>query len=235
MRMNNLTKNGFTLAEILITLGIIGVVAAMTLPTVINNAKAKELETQLNTSYSILQQALGLMQANTGIIANQTNYPQQTFGKEFIKYFKTTIKCSEKNKCMEADLEDGAVNSTFKDYKNYNKTQPLKRGGNMVYDEGKYILTNNILLLIECNTPEFGIILTVDINGPYKKPNAYGHDLFSFNIEEKSGKLLPMGTDGTYYTDMNRYCSYNSNDGLNGASCTYKAFTEKDFFKNLPK
>ena len=59
----------FTLAEILITLGIIGIVAAMTLPTVINNTKAKELETQLKASYSILQQALQRMQADTGIIA----------------------------------------------------------------------------------------------------------------------------------------------------------------------
>lgn len=36
---------GFTLAEVLITLGIIGVVAAMTMPTLINNTKNKELET----------------------------------------------------------------------------------------------------------------------------------------------------------------------------------------------
>lgn len=225
----------FTLAEVLITLGIIGIVAAMTLPTVINNTKAKELETQLKASYSILQQALQRMQADTGIIANQANYPEQTFGKEFIKYFKATIKCSENTQCMDSDLENGIGNSAFKTYKNFNKTQNLKRGGNLIYDEGKYILTNNILLLIECNTPGFGIILTIDINGPYKKPNLYGHDLFSFNIEEKSGKLLPMGTQGTRYTDMDIFCSKTSTNGLNGASCTYKAFTETDYFKNLPK
>lgn len=227
-------KIAFTLAEVLITLGIIGIVAAMTLPAVINNSRAKELETQLKTSYSILQQALQMMQADTGMIANQTNYPGQTFGNAFIKYFKQTVKCSEDN-CLVSDMEDGVAASTFKDYKNFNRTADLTRGGNMIYDEGKFILTNNMLLLIESNTPNFGIILTVDINGHNKKPNVYGQDLFSFNIEEKSGKLLPMGAEGTHYNDLNRYCSKSSSDGLNGAACTYRAFTEKDFFKNLPK
>lgn len=46
----------FTLAEVLITLGIIGVVAAMTLPTVINNKRNKELETAFKKSYSMLAQ-----------------------------------------------------------------------------------------------------------------------------------------------------------------------------------
>ena len=37
----------FTLAEVLITLGIIGVVAAMTIPTMIENARNRELQVQL--------------------------------------------------------------------------------------------------------------------------------------------------------------------------------------------
>ena len=41
-------EEGFTLAEILITLGIIGVVAAMTIPNLINAYKAKQLRTRFN-------------------------------------------------------------------------------------------------------------------------------------------------------------------------------------------
>ena len=37
-------KKGFTLAEVLITLGIIGVVAAMTMPTLIQNHQKRSLE-----------------------------------------------------------------------------------------------------------------------------------------------------------------------------------------------
>ena len=47
----------FTLAEVLITLGIIGVVAAMTLPTLISNYQAKQRVTQLKKVYSVLNQA----------------------------------------------------------------------------------------------------------------------------------------------------------------------------------
>ena len=48
---------GFTLAEVLITLGIIGIVAAMTLPTVVAKYKEKQTVVTLKRSYSILNQA----------------------------------------------------------------------------------------------------------------------------------------------------------------------------------
>ena len=53
--MQNNTK-AFTLAEVLITLGIIGVVAAMTLPSVINRTQSRELETQFKKVYTELNQ-----------------------------------------------------------------------------------------------------------------------------------------------------------------------------------
>ena len=48
-------KKGFTLAEVLITLGIIGVVAALTLPSLIQNYKEKATVTAVKESYSILR------------------------------------------------------------------------------------------------------------------------------------------------------------------------------------
>lgn len=51
-------KYAFTLAEVLITLGIIGVVAAMTLPSLVNRTRQKELETAFQKQYSVLQQAI---------------------------------------------------------------------------------------------------------------------------------------------------------------------------------
>ena len=47
-------QNGFTLAEILITIGIIGVIAAITLPVLIADKRAKELETALKKNASVL-------------------------------------------------------------------------------------------------------------------------------------------------------------------------------------
>ncbi len=50
-------KLGFTLAEILITLGIIGVVAAVTIPMLISNYQKRSTETQLKKAYSLLVNA----------------------------------------------------------------------------------------------------------------------------------------------------------------------------------
>lgn len=49
---------GFTLAEVLITLGIIGVVAALTIPALISNYRSKVAVTQLKKMYSVMSQAL---------------------------------------------------------------------------------------------------------------------------------------------------------------------------------
>ncbi len=51
-------KVAFTLVEVLITLGIIGIVAAMTIPTLINKKQKAEMETLLKENYSIIQQSL---------------------------------------------------------------------------------------------------------------------------------------------------------------------------------
>ena len=64
--------NAFTLAEVLITLGIIGVVAALTLPTLIKKYEAKALETQFEKAYSVLSQSNRMMLA-------QGTFPYEEF------------------------------------------------------------------------------------------------------------------------------------------------------------
>lgn len=57
---------GFTLAEVLITLIIIGVIAAMTIPTLLSNTKGKELEVGLKKAVSSINQAITLNYALDG-------------------------------------------------------------------------------------------------------------------------------------------------------------------------
>ena len=54
------TKNAFTLAEVLITLGIIGVVAAMTMPTLLNSTQGAQYRTAYKKALSVLSQAVVL-------------------------------------------------------------------------------------------------------------------------------------------------------------------------------
>ena len=55
--MKNKQKQGFTIAEVLITIGIVGVVAALTIPTLIQNSNSKKFSTQFKKALSTLNQA----------------------------------------------------------------------------------------------------------------------------------------------------------------------------------
>ena len=70
-------KVAFTLAEVLITLGIIGIVSAMTIPTLINNYKEKVRDNQFKKVYAMLNQAVQL----TAIDFN--NRPRCHYGTPF--------------------------------------------------------------------------------------------------------------------------------------------------------
>ncbi|MFQ8625632.1 MAG: prepilin-type N-terminal cleavage/methylation domain-containing protein [Candidatus Gastranaerophilaceae bacterium] len=58
--------NGFTLAEVLITLGIIGIVAAMTMPALIANSKKTEYSSKLKKFYSVMNQAILMSEQDNG-------------------------------------------------------------------------------------------------------------------------------------------------------------------------
>lgn len=78
----NSGQNAFTLAEVLITLGIIGIVAAMTLPALITKYQEKVLKTQSKKSYALLSNALMSAKANNsydnlGELFGPDNTPDQ--------------------------------------------------------------------------------------------------------------------------------------------------------------
>lgn len=227
----NLYKKAFTLAEVLITLGVIGVVAAMTLPSVINTTKHKELETALKKNYSIILQVLQRMELDRGETPKSSNFAYLEFAPEFLKYFNYGKKCSEGSAECASKVEDenDSTNTTMiKEYKTYNKSRNVST---TYFDDGKF-KTFNEFYMFENQWPNL-LIITVDVNGILKGPNLWGHDLFSFQLLE-NGKLVPAGTPGTKFADKNTYCSYTSNNKLNGLGCTYYALSDKDYWKNLP-
>lgn len=77
---------GFTLAEVLITLVIIGVIAAMTVPTLLNNTNSQEYRTGLKKAISALNQAVTMQYALDGTTVsdfsgNVTNVKNSVFGQ----------------------------------------------------------------------------------------------------------------------------------------------------------
>ena len=75
-------KKGFTLAEVLITLVIIGVIAAMTIPTLMNSTNAQEYRTGIKKAISALNQAITLNYALDGTYAYQASSETAAPGSE---------------------------------------------------------------------------------------------------------------------------------------------------------
>ena len=90
----NKKSKGFTLAEVLITLGIIGVVAAITMPTLINNYKEKATVNKVKKFYSMMSQAY-LMSVKDNEHAdswNVGNGVSSTTARQLASYFKPYLK-----------------------------------------------------------------------------------------------------------------------------------------------
>lgn len=85
-------KEAFTLAEVLITLGIIGVVAALTIPTLIQNYKKREIETSLQKIYSTVNQAIKKAELDYGEYENWefTSDGSNALDQYFIPYLNVS-------------------------------------------------------------------------------------------------------------------------------------------------
>ena len=81
---------GFTLAEVLITLGIIGVVASMTIPTLMTNISNRQFETGAKKTEATLIQALLMMKANNALVGHETT---ENFVSELKNYLKIAKTC----------------------------------------------------------------------------------------------------------------------------------------------
>ena len=139
-------QRGFTLAEILITLGIIRVVAAMTIPLLLTNYKANRLRTQFLKTYSVVQQVFKQMEADD-VSTNPTDYKRD--GKnEFYKTFKNYLTGA--TNC--GDVLSSWISSTPCANFTYNKPVYKTLDGsndidNHLFDDGQLALPDGTLLI----------------------------------------------------------------------------------------
>ena len=122
---NSLKRPAFTLAEVLITLGIIGVVSAMTIPTLMANHRKKVVETKLEKIYSVMNQAINLTNAEYGDVTNwiidcgssnsptcSINEAENWFNSTIGKHLETLKTGKTKNKTDDIlliYLKDGSI------------------------------------------------------------------------------------------------------------------------------
>lgn len=223
-------KNGFTLAEVLITLGIIGVVSAITIPSLMSNYKAHKLRTQFLKSYSVAKQAFKMMYADE-ITLDPESYGedvQNKFYKVMMPYFQGTIDCGysagENKKMLPCYYW-----STEKDfYKSLDGKTNIIRN---YFDDGQFALQDGALFLFENAMNTHRLWLSIDINGFNNPPNRWGYDLFTFDFQDDG--LIPMGNQKTIYNNKDLYCNINKSSEMNGIGCTQEALNNPDYFKEI--
>ena len=188
-------KNGFTLAEVLITLVIIGVVAAMTIPTLVNNTKKQEYVAGLKKANSVLSQAVYKIGQNKGYpVGDYSFLNENNFIDEFAKVVSITKKCDTFTECFGKNpLGSENVYQTLD-----NSPADNSDGKSVITSDGQMFSFAKSLRVYGISQDDadnvIGRIL-VDINGN-KNPNKYGYDLFFFYLIEHKG-IVPAGSDSS--------------------------------------
>jgi len=187
----------FTLAEVLITLGIIGVVAAITLPTLISNHRKKVLETQFKKGYSTIQNAyLTYSGINNNDINNFISENEWYKKKEniapFLDSFQYGVICYGNLTPVKGKCNYDASYEYWFSMLRYDGSpihaQGLMGGAIKLNDGSTITIYNN-------GAVRNSFIIILDINGPENKPNRIGYDIFLFTIA--NNRIIPIAPIGT--------------------------------------
>lgn len=221
-------KKSFTLAEVLITLGVIGIVAAMTLPSVFRDVRNKQLEARFKKSYSMLSSAIQLIIENEyGGVADIDSTKFREFGSLLQKYIGSSRKVG--------NVRWGGVDACNFMARSYKNFIGVAHTGCPFNDYAFYTSDASATVFIDIIGGEYitELYIAIDVNSLDHKPNRLGHDLFGFYLDKK-GNLVPFGEADSFASE-DKYCSSTNTSGNNGLGCTIRAITDKNYFKNLPK
>lgn len=230
-------QKAFTMAEVLITLGIIGVVAAMTLPALIANHRERENVAKLEKFISTLSQAINQYKADSECIDNISNCLEGIGQDSSCKTFDYIA--------AKMHITDSANRNTRttkpwlpeKSYNYYGDEISGRYGGpsKITIGDCAYLLPDGTTFSMDANPQSFNIM--VDVNGS-KLPNRVGRDIFPLFVggwrwsdrgqRQPNDIILYHSIDVEGSTTYNGLCAMQSNcdpDNLdpkksNGASVT---------------
>ena len=181
-------KKAFTLAEVLITLGIIGVVAALTMPSLMANYKKSVAKNQFKKTYSTLTNAFNQTVQDLGESVNcshqsYTSEACKELWNEFVKNLNVVKYCET----------DAYAQGCVPDYSSENFPWTQGCGGfsapQIKEQQPAAVLADGSIIFPYGWQKTLYPAIGFDING-FKKPNVGGQDVFSLGISNKSG--LPV-------------------------------------------
>ena len=226
------------MAEILITLGIIGVVAALTITTIIKNNNRKVFATSLKKFYSQTSQALQQAAVENGCndlycLEIDPEEAPDKWNKNMSEFLNSKFKIVKY-------INNPNTNDRIQ-YKNLGSSHECDMSCLTKYDTGKWIVfyTNDGMKIEYLTASGVNLInVNVDVNGD-KPPNRLGYDIYCFNIlANKVTELRPLydqkgatKEDGTLVPHMwwktnKDLCDRNSSSHQNGVGCAARVIEE---------
>lgn len=191
-------NRAFTLAEVLITLGIIGIIAAMTLPSIIASYRRKVVVLRLKRTYSVLSQAFERSKADYGDPSgwelsgyNESIDNYRIITEKFVKFYLVPYLAKIKETKYAAWKDYGY--KYIKIFSDWSNEQNLNRDGQMLaLNDGTIlqvsIATHNYGTEEDRDDRIIGIMIWADVNG-LQMPNEAGKDIFAFRIGLTDGKF----------------------------------------------
>ena len=218
----------FTLAETLVVIGIIGVVASLTLPNLNQSTDNKEKVVKVKKIYQNLVNALGQAEIKYGPmktwpgIVNGEGLSAVTVGSRITGFLKVSKNCGATyDGCFVQPQKMKLISGS-----NYGVSYFIS-----IYS---FILADGTAILVRQH-PGPGIDFWVDIDGANKGSNTLGKDIFTFSIwynENSNRKTIQLGELEPEGTNPSNTCSYNCNTGsgycLNNGYCAAKWIIEND-------
>lgn len=160
----------FTLAEILVTMGIIGVVAALTVPNLVSNYQNKTMAVKARKSVLEIEEAIDLLLTEEGKNSLTTSSlfgtnGIQNFAEKYLKTISNTDGFASEGYYPITTTAETKVNKFSCSNESYNGTP--------------YVLADSTAICIVKKTSD--IIIYMDINGA-EPPNIGGRDMFSYIV-----------------------------------------------------
>lgn len=194
MKKNCLKResSAFTLAEVLITLGIIGVVAAMTIPTLMNNIQDMQFKSAWKKEYSTLSQATTQYLQDNSTFLGATNYSNLL--SPYLKVVKYCPTHASTEGCWVPSGSDFYLKTAW-GYKRAaipdNSANPdLGAQHGLILADGTTVSTFDVWNA-SCNLGGACGWIVVDVNG-FKAPNTVGRDVFGVWVLKD--KITPIGS-----------------------------------------
>ena len=222
-------KKAFTLAEVLITLGIIGVVAALTLPSLITNYKVKVLKNQFKTADAIIHQALLNASNEVGMDLSDLKLEgTSAVGGQGQAYKDLKAQIPAINEAWKSQFKGATYLNGSEFY--YHVIAHGQGCHDMMGDVGNcpfgggYLLQNGMLVSSIAAAIDGGMLsfpgyiyFTFDTNGPFKGPNRLGYDIFYYR------SIAGFEYSAGYNYSYTALCNPTSKDSYGQQGCYYWA------------